>query len=73
MPNPEYTYRFTMSEIAAQTFDCDLSSLLLHSNTVGGGLRSRRREETASPALEWWRNGENPDRKPVWTSVSEND
>ncbi|KAL6209315.1 hypothetical protein ACLB2K_020257 [Fragaria x ananassa] len=52
--------REVLSEIAAQTSDRDLSGLLLHSNTVGGGLRSCRGEETASSALKWWRNGGNP-------------
>ncbi|KAL6227304.1 hypothetical protein ACLB2K_001263 [Fragaria x ananassa] len=54
-----------LSEIAAQTSDRDLSGLLLHSNIVGGGLRSCRREKTALPSLEWWRNDENPYGKPV--------
>ncbi|KAL6180567.1 hypothetical protein ACLB2K_047228 [Fragaria x ananassa] len=49
----------------------DLSGLLLHSNTVGGGLGSRRGEETASSALEWWRNGRNPYGKPVRMSAAE--
>ncbi|KAL6177765.1 hypothetical protein ACLB2K_049287 [Fragaria x ananassa] len=45
--------REALSEIAAQISDRDLSGLLLHSNTVGRGLRSRRGEETALPVLEW--------------------
>ncbi|KAL6219496.1 hypothetical protein ACLB2K_007255 [Fragaria x ananassa] len=65
--------REVQSEIAALTSDRYLSGLLLHSNTVGGGLGSRRVEEMASPALEWWRNGGNPDGKPVWTSSPETD
>ncbi|KAL6218675.1 hypothetical protein ACLB2K_011885 [Fragaria x ananassa] len=63
--------REVLSEVAAWTSDRNLSGLLLHSNIVGGGLRSRREEETASPALEWWRNDGNPDGKPVRTSLSE--
>ncbi|KAL6218496.1 hypothetical protein ACLB2K_011706 [Fragaria x ananassa] len=46
------------------TSDRDLSGLLLHYNTVGGGLRSSRGEETALPALEWWRNDGNPYGRP---------
>ncbi|KAL6146121.1 hypothetical protein ACLB2K_056804 [Fragaria x ananassa] len=65
--------REVLSEIAAQTSDRDLSGLFLHSNTVGGGLGSRRKEETASPELEWWRNSGNPDGKPVRTSAPETD
>ncbi|KAL6218042.1 hypothetical protein ACLB2K_011259 [Fragaria x ananassa] len=44
--------REVLSEIAAQTSDRDLSGLILHSNTVAGGLGSRRGEETTSPELE---------------------
>ncbi|KAL6199673.1 hypothetical protein ACLB2K_029456 [Fragaria x ananassa] len=53
------------------TSDHNLSGFLLHSNTVGGGLGSRRGEETASPALEWWRNGGNLYRKSIRTFAAE--
>ncbi|KAL6145337.1 hypothetical protein ACLB2K_056025 [Fragaria x ananassa] len=61
--------REVLSEIAAQTSDRDLSGLLLHSNTVGGGLGSHRGEETALTALEWWKNGGNLYGKPEQTSA----
>ncbi|KAL6192415.1 hypothetical protein ACLB2K_033505 [Fragaria x ananassa] len=54
------------------TSDRDLSGLLLHSNTVGGGLRSSRGEKTVSPTLEWWRNGGNPYGKLIRTSAPDN-